>query len=245
MSLSSDATDLIREAALAEAADASAPGVRVGFVLPKVIYDRIRALDAKVSSLGRDISANLPADRPFVFSWISWTKGWEQFRDSKLAAAGSWDPRRTVPGLFDTDATNAQVDQYQRDLNQWYAEYAKQPSATDPTKPVPAPTAPSPTSPAPSSSEPSWWDRINPLKKGGVGITDIVPWWVWAIGIAGAVGVGYSIYKTSTKVRAQAVENEALLRGLAMRQMGVSGEMPARDVPTIIVNAAPASTGGS
>lgn len=240
MTLSSDATDLLRAAALREEASGG-ERVRVGFVMPKVIYDRIRGLDAKVASLDADIRANLPADRPFVGSWNAWRASWTAFRDRNLAVASTYNPFQLGTAVLDTDRTNAQVDQYQSDLARWYADYAKQPSATDPTRPVAPPSAPPQTPPIPPNDSPgnkssggSWWEQHNPFGKGGVGITDIVPWWVWALGLVGVGLAGYSVYRTYKKIEPRATADEAMLRSLALQHVG------ARDAPSVVIhNAAP------
>lgn len=243
---STNATNMLRAAALRREAGQSQSQASFGFTLPAQTYERIRTLDVKVQNLDRDIQINVGVPTNFYASWALWKNDWERFRDKTLEASQSWNPLKTGPVVYSSDQISAQVDQYQRDLNGWYAKYSEQPSKDNPNKKVPPPStpappaAPSPPGANPPDAKPTWWDEHNPFKKGGVGITDLIPWWVFAIGIVGGGLVAYSFYRTAKKLSADAQANEAMLRGVAMQQL--NGQMGgallgARDAsPTVVIN---------
>jgi len=138
-----------------------------GFTAPTDIYEVMRQIQTSAAALDPDVITNV-ADPAFKRAWSAWFAEWRVFFDSNY---------RTFKTLLHSDELKGQVETYRSQLLSWYEGYQRQ-VGTD-GKPVPTPKGVPPLRPPPEVE----------AGKGGL------PWWVWLVGGAALVGVGYLGYR--------------------------------------------------
>ena len=149
-----------------------------GFILPRIIYQKMRGIQASAEALNLDIQRYV-RDPGFNNAWDAWFTQWRRLHDSYAGPTASiltkWG------STFETEELNKLVEENRRNLLGFYADY---PRHTQPDgRPVPPPSGQAPV------------EYIAPAFS--------IPWWIWALGGVAVAGVVYLGYRTARELTAK------------------------------------------